>query len=195
MDQKEYYRNHPPRCIAGFGVQSAELPEVQFDGHPSFSDIKGKFPGLQIEAPEHINTIFLLSCRCGSDKHHVIAHAWANPEQPDQFVFLSPIALRCVACRTVTELLDTAVHGHDAELGNGSATMRAQGKREEVECAGCDLHKILQVFVRFEYPDDLLAEQVTEHKGRQQDLFTWFSLVARCAKCGSLLPVADYECA
>jgi hypothetical protein len=195
INQLEYYRTHLPRCIAGFTAKPAELPDVQFDGHPSLSELQAKFPGVPIQAPEHINTLFLLSCMCGSDKHYVFAHPWTNPEQPDQFLFLSPLVLQCVGCKKLSELIDTAVHGYDAELGNGSATMRGEGKREEVECGGCDLHKVLQVFVRFEYPDDLLTEDVKEYEGRQQDLFTWFSLVAQCAKCGSLLPVADYECA
>lgn len=195
MDQREYYQTHLPRCTAGFSAQLAELPDVQFDGHSSLSDLQVMSPGTNIEAPQHINTVFRLSCKCGSEKHYVFAHPWTNPERPEEFLFLSPIALQCVACNRLTELMDTDVHGHDAELGNGSATIRGQGKREEVECGGCDLHKVLQVFVRFEYPDGLFADEIKDVEVRQEDLFTWFSLVAKCAKCESLLPVASYECA
>jgi len=92
-------------------------------------------------------------------------------------------------------MIDTAIHGYDAELGHGSATMRGQGTRDELECGGCDLKKEFQIFVRFEYPDDLFGDDFKDMQSRQQDLFTWFSLVAKCVSCCSMLPVADYECA
>jgi hypothetical protein len=178
MNQAEYYETHPPRCIAGFAAESGDLADWQFDGHGS----------------DHINTVFLLTCSCGSDGHFVFVHPWTNPDDPSQMVLLSPIALQCAACKKLTELIDTAVHGYDAELGLGSTTMRGEGVREQLECGGCDLKKVFQVFVRFEYPDDLF-DDFKDRQGRQQDLFTWFSLVAKCVECSAMSPVADFECA
>jgi hypothetical protein len=195
MDQSEYYRSHLPRCLASFRATPANVPDWHFDGHGSLSEFKAKFPGKQIQAPEHINTVFQMSCKCGSDSFFVFAYAWNNPKAPGQFVFLSPISLQCETCKASAELFDCAVHGHDAEYGNSPPSMRAEGKREEVECGGCDLNKVLQVFVRFEYPDDLLRADFKELDGRQQDFFTWFSLLGKCTKCSSLLPIGEYECA
>lgn len=179
MNQTEYYETHPPRCIAPFSAELGDLGDWQFDGHGA----------------GQINTAFRLSCSCGCDRHTIFVYPWTNPDDPNQMVLLSPISLQCISCNKKTLLIDTAVHGYDSELGHGSATMRGEGTPEALECPDCNLNKAYQVIVRFEYPDDLFSEDFREHQGRQQDLFTWFSLVARCAKCGGMSPVADFECA
>lgn len=194
MDQAEYYRTHLPRCIAGFSAVPADVPGWRYDGHASAGALQAKFPGVQIQGPAHINAVFQLLCSCGSSRHRVTAYAWSAPDRPGEFLFLSPMSVQCSACGKSCELIDTDVHGYDAELGNGSATRRAEGNREEVECGGCDLNKDMEVFVRFEYPDDLFDE-FEDYAGRQQDLFTWFSLLGRCSKCSALLPIAEFECA
>jgi hypothetical protein len=90
-------------------------------------------------------------------------------------------------------LLDTDAHGYDAELGNGTATVRGQGARVVFECPRCG-RKPLQAFVRFEYPDDLFEGDYPGFAGREQELFTWFSLVGRCSQYSQVVPVADFEC-
>lgn len=195
MDQAEYFRNHPPRCIAGFKVQSTALSEARFDGHSSKSQLDFDVPGeVTIDAPEHLNTVFSLSCNCGGSQHYIHGYRWTNPDFHDAIVFLSPLVLECSACGKMTDLLDTDVHGYDGELGHGTATARALGHRVVFECPDCGRRPI-QIFVRFEYPDDLFDDDFPEFQGRQQDLFTWFSLLGRCATCSQLLPVADFECA
>lgn len=179
MNQSEYYETHPPRCIAAFTAQVGDFDDWEFDGHES----------------DQINTVFQLSCTCGSDKHMVFVHPWKDPDDAGEVLVLSPISLVCVACQKKTVLIDTDVHGHDSELGIGSTTMRGEDLEESIECGECDLNKEYQVFVRFEYPDDLFSEDFREYEGRQQDLFTWFSLIAKCSKCSAMLPVADFECA
>jgi hypothetical protein len=93
----------------------------------------------------------------------------------------------------VTELLDTDVHGYDSEQGHGSATVRGEGERVVFECPSCG-HQPLEAFVRFEYTDDLFDGDFADFADREQDLFTWFSLVGRCLRCSELLPVVDFEC-
>src|SRR5262249_36215467 len=150
-----YFRSHPPRCIAGFVAWPAELPGVQFDGHVSMSQLDFEVPpGVTIDAPEHINPVFALSCRCGGNRHYVHSYRWVNPDYGSAVVTLSPLVLECPACRKRTDLLDTDVHGYDSELGHGSATVRGQGDRVVFECLDCG-RQPLEVFVRFEYPDDL----------------------------------------
>jgi hypothetical protein len=195
MHQASYFRSHPPRCIAGFVARPTELPGVEFDGHISMSQLNLEVPpGVTIDAPEHTNPVFNLSCRCGGDGHYVHCHRWANPDFRNQVVTLSPLDLECSACRAITPLLDTDAHGYDAELGHGTATVRGQGERVVFECPICG-RQPLQAFVRFEYPDDLFDGDFPEFAEREEELFTWFSLVGRCSKCSQMLAVAEFECA
>jgi hypothetical protein len=195
MDQAGYFKSHPPRCIAGFTAKAAELRGVNFDGHSSVSKAKGDAPpGVTIEGPEHINPVFALSCSCGNKRHYIHGHRWTNPDFHNAVVFLSPLVLECAACRKMTDLLDTDTHGYDAELGHGSATARAKGDRVVYECPTCG-RQPLEPFVRFEYPDNLFDRDSPAFAGREQDLFSWFSLVGVCAQCNAMLSVADFECA
>lgn len=195
MDQAQYFRSHSPRCIAGFVARPTELPGVEFDRHVSMSQLDFEVPPeVTIDAPEHINPVFALSCRCGGNQHYVHCYLWANPDFHNQLVTLSPLELECADCRAKTPLLDTAVHGYDSELGHGSATVRAQGAPVVFECPSCG-QQPLRAFVRFEYPDDLFDGDFPEFAGRQQELFTWFNLVGWCPQCSQLLAVADFECA
>jgi len=194
MDQASYFRSHPPRCIAGFTATPVGMPGVQFDGHPSLSQLNINVPGVEIHAPEHVNPLFALACPCGSARYFVHGFHWTNPDFDDQSVFLSPLSLECAACGRRADLLDTDVHGYDAELGHGSATVRGQGEAAVCECPDCG-RQPLEVFARFEYPDDLFDGDFPEFAGREQELFTWFSLVGRCPGCSELVAVADFECA
>jgi hypothetical protein len=195
MDQVSYFRSHPPRCIAGFAARPTELPNVKLDGHVSMSQLNLEVPpGVTIDAPEHINPVFSLFCRCGGIRHYVHCFRWVNPDFNDAVVTLSPLALECAACRKATELLDTDIHGYNSELGHGSSTVRARGEHVVFECPTCG-RQPLEAFVRFEYPDDLFDGDFADFAGREQELFTWFNLVGRCAQCSQLLPVADFECA
>ena len=62
------------------------------------------------------------------------------------------------------------------------------------DCPRCD-RQPLEVFARFEYSDDLFDRDLEEFRGREQDLFSWFSLVGKCPGCSRLLAVTDFECA
>jgi hypothetical protein len=63
MNRAGYLRSHPPRCLAGFVTREDEMPGVAFDGHG-----------------ENLNTVFLISCRCGHDRHYVLGHYWREPD-------------------------------------------------------------------------------------------------------------------
>jgi hypothetical protein len=195
MDQANYFRCHPPRCLAGFAVRSTELPGVEFDGHVSKSQLNLEVPkGVTIDAPEHMNPVFALFCQCGGARHYVHCYRWINADFNNAVVTLSPLALQCADCRKTTDLLDTDVHGYDSELGHISSTVRAQGTQVVFECPKCG-RQALEAFVRFEYSDDLFDGDFPEFAGREQELFTWFNLVGRCPRWSHLLPVADFECA
>jgi hypothetical protein len=177
MDQAGYYWGHPPRCVAGFTARPAVLPRVVFDGHG-----------------EDLNTVFLLACTCGHEHHYVLGHYWRNPEFNNVLVFLSPLALRCASCGKVTELIDTDRHGYDAEIGAIVATKRGEGERAECQCEACG-PQAFQVCVRFEYSDYLFDRDFAESRGKEQELFSWFSVVGKCPGCSRLLSITDFECA
>jgi hypothetical protein len=177
MDCFDYLWTHPPRCIQGFEAQRADLPEVVFDGHG-----------------EELNTVFGLRCTCGHTTHFVLGHYWRNPDYNNRLVFLGPIALRCKACEKVTELIDTDIHGYDAELGHVYTKMREDGERAEFKCEACGVQSF-EVYARFEYTEDLFGDDFEDFRGREQDLFSWFSLVGTCSSCSQMHGVADFECA
>ena len=61
MDQASYYWKHPPRWVAVGSAQPTEIPRSQFDRQPSASQMNVNVLGVDV--PEHINTVFLLTCR------------------------------------------------------------------------------------------------------------------------------------
>lgn len=195
MNQSEYFRNNPPRCISDFISKPTALPGAEFDDHLSLSQLESNIPsGVKIDAPEYSNPVFSLSCNCGGQRHFVHCYRWINPDFHNAVVFLSPIVLECAACKKTTELFDTDKHGYDGELGHGSASARAEGDRVVFECPKCG-REPFSIFVRFELPDDLFDGDFPEFVGREQDLFTWFFVLGTCAKCSQLKDIADFESA
>jgi len=192
--QLAYYLKHPPRCVSGFTLRPVTLSDVSWDGHASPSQLNTTVEGVQIEGTEHVNPVFWLHCTCGCDSHLVLGHYWRNPDYHDFLVFVSPLALTCCACGKVTELFDSDNHGYDAEIGAIASNHRGTGKRSEFACKRCGPQGF-QLFARFEYPDDRLAQSGDEFRGREQDLFSWFSLVGKCSACGHFMRIADCECA
>ena len=61
--------------------------------------------------------------------------------------------------------------------------------------------RALQLAARFEYPGDLIDcvhEDVDEEPnfvGREQELFSWFTLVGTCGSCGKRQMLAEFETA
>jgi hypothetical protein len=192
--QSKFFWNHPPRCIVGFTARPVTISGIVYDGHGSPSQLNIDASRVKIEAPEYSNPVFWLLCSCGHDTHFVLGHYWRNPDYRNVLVFVSPLALRCGGCGKVSEMIDTDIHGYDGEIGDIAATHRGEGERAEFVCDKCGPREF-QVFVRFEYPDDLFDGEFDKFRGREQDLFTWFSLIGKCVGCGRLLSVTDFECA
>ena len=94
----------------------------------------------------------------------------------------------------VVELIDTDRHGWDAEMGGIVATKRGEGEPSEYECDECG-RTTFSVWTRFEYPGDLFDTYEKQYRGREPDLFSWFSLMGQCSGCSRLLPLTDFECA
>jgi hypothetical protein len=171
---EERIRSTPPRCLEGFALRPSRLKGVVFDGHG-----------------EPLNKVYQLACACGHDRFRVLGHHVMNQRTP---VFVSPLALECAACGKLTELIDTDVHGYDAELGHGSATIRGTGPRTPFACDTCGVRP-MTAHARFEHSSETLEDSTGAFSGNEQNLFTWFSLVGQCDGCGRVLHVADFECA
>ena len=188
----EHLRNHPPRCLAKFVVSAVDLPGVQFDGHAAFPPTPKPPSRFKVIEPGYFNPIFEISCPCRKKNFYVHCYLWENPSFPG-LVTLSPLVLECATCGTKSDLFDSDSHGYDAELNQMPASARAKGNRAVFECESCG-RQPLTIFARFELPDSVF-EECPEFKGREQDLFTWFSLVGRCIECNQYIHVADFECA
>ena len=155
-----------------------ELVGAVFDGHG-----------------EALNPVFQVRCKCGHDKGIIKGYFWVNPDNADNRVlFMSTISVTCAECGTTRELIDTDKHGHDVEIGGFSCTGRSQGTEGSYQCAKCGSEN-MEVFMRFEYSEELFDDDFVEARGREQDLFSWFSLHGRCGECGTTADITDFECA
>ena len=172
---EERLRRTPPRCLAGFKVESAAPPGVAFDGHGS-----------------DLNKVYKLACECGHDHFRALGHRLKNDRGDD--IFVSPLALDCAGCGKVTELIDTDEHGYDAELRHGGATIRGKGLRGPYACNECGVRP-MTAYARFEHSGEELADSFIERFPNSEDYFSSFSLVGTCEGCNRMLNVADFECA
>ena len=176
IDPKVYIDSHPPRCLDNIDAEAVDLSGIVFDGHG-----------------EELNGIFRVWCGCGELTHYVLGHYWVNPDYKNLEVFLSPLALRCISCGKINELIDTDIHGYDAELGHGSGTVRGEGERDEYKCKNCGVQPF-EIIARFEYSEELFGKDFEDFRGREQDLFSWFTLLGRCTSCKEVWHIADFEC-
>jgi len=69
-----------------------------------------------------------------------------------------------------------------------------EGERCTFACPGCGGSRLL-THARFENSCDLLDSQTDKWRGKEQDLFTWFTLIGQCLACGEFAIVYDLECA
>ncbi len=177
LDNLIFVHSNPPRCLASYLLAAARMPDASWDGHG-----------------EELNPVFLVQCTCGGTDHAIHGFSWQNPDYPESAVFLSPIDLACTSCTKRSLLIDTDLHGYDAELGHGSTTVRGEGDPTTFQCESCGGDS-MKTLIRFEYPPDVFGPEFNEFAGSRSDLFTWVTVVGRCTGCDGLWTVADFECA
>ncbi len=92
--------------------------------------------------------------------------------------------------RSAYEIFEADEHGYDAELGAVAA--------DEVEYTddliSSDVEIPHEIVVRYELPSDHLGGEA-RYQGREHDLFSWFTLLARDPKTKRLAFLFDIECA
>jgi hypothetical protein len=165
-------RTAPPTCVSGFKLTPAELPEP-WDDNP--------------------RSVWQLACPCGSEHARLLGYAisdytdWPGGEN----IFISPIGFECAACGEVTEILDTDIHGYNAEVGKlepdgvGSVKYRGEGPRLAYPCPGCG-GKLFAVTVGFVFWPGAIEVFLDEPGWRWEDFFSAFVCYCRCVGCGQL---------
>lgn len=172
-----------PRCLREFRTQSVSGPDILLD-----------------TLTEWPNCFYALGCRhCRSGVYNVIGTLTAN-ELIHQHVLGGPLRCRCVHCRKTVPLFDPSHHGYDVEL-DPFTPREVKAGRQGFSCSTCGQLEFL-LTARFEYPARLIAALAAgvptgyvTHPGREQDLFTWFTLIGRCAGCDALTTIASECCA
>jgi len=176
MDKhSDYLWKHPARCISEFLVEPVELEDERFDGR--YDD----------------NTAFALRCSCGNSKLCILGYYWKNPDSESLF-FVDPLAVKCESCGKTVDLFDGGRDGYDAEIGCGHSREHTQSQAEQFKCDKCG-PCAMNLFVGFEYHDDLFSEEFDDFRGREQDLFMWFTVFGRCSKCLRVIAICEFECA
>jgi hypothetical protein len=182
--QREFYRSHPPSCLAQFHTAPADLSGYSFDGHGVI-----------------LNSYWTVSCPCGGNQFKIHGYNAINPDNISKLpIFVSPISLECLACKRTALLLDTDIHGYDPVVSGSSCTihgLRWNGAtRGAYHCEDKSCYADgFSVFTRFEFSGELFDDDWEEFRGREMDLFTWFTLVADCDGCGRRSTVVEFECA
>lgn len=102
-----------------------------------------------------------------------------------------PVVLTCDACEKDHDLFHPSKHGWDATIRSEAAL------DEEPEGHPDDFPEPpppYEVIVRFELASDVLGGPDEHLRGREQDAFTWITILARTSD-GTLTTLLDWECA
>lgn len=174
-DQLKYFENNPPACLDNYLIKATDNENLVFDGHG-----------------EETNPIFNIACKCGSEEYIVHGYNWINPDTKKTY-FIGPLELECTKCNSIKEFFDIEKHGYDSQFGHGCYSASGEGKESSYQCNNCN-GTIFKLIARFEYTSDLFDDDFPEARGREKELFTWFSLHGRCSACSSLIEICDYEC-
>ena len=166
-EQVAFYRAHPPSALSGLTARPIEV-DFRFDGHG-----------------EPVNAIFELTCACGSALFVATCIVDDDSVAP-------PITLHCEGCEAEHVVYDRARHGYDAVAG-GLPTEEPGDDSYPDDIPTDDVSLPYQVIVRFEFPSDHLGD--AEWKGREQELFSWITFLARDPSSGALEFLFDDECA
>jgi hypothetical protein len=107
----------------------------------------------------------------------------------------APIAVVCASCGRAAEVFDDTRHGYNQQVVP-DPLLPSDEPRDSLRCGGCGSVGF-EAYSRFEYSNagDFFMPDMAEFRGREQDLFTWFSMAAVCLSCGRQAVLAEHECA
>ena len=183
--QLSFLRSHAPRCLNSFQATQAPLPDMPFKGHG-----------------QALASTFQLSCHLGDRRYKAFAFIWndkqAHPGR-DAYFILPPVKALTQPNELNKHLFDADSDGYDGELGGSSmrsGVTTLEARRIMLRCGKCQ-GGMFELMAHLEYPDELFAEDVglADFKGREQDLFSWYTLIGSCCDCGHISILADFKCA
>jgi hypothetical protein len=172
IDLVDYAYRHPPRCIK-------DLNPV-----PLEDSVAG------LKRYDYV-AYFRVRCPCAEPNAYLLGHFWEGEGRTPAKIFVSPLAVECPSCGRVSELIDTRQHGWDGEQGC-DCNKTGEGPRVRFPCPQCG-DAPLAVIPGFSYQGH--EYDPLNLRTRQQDMFGWFLLYARCSRCGNLWSVTDFETA
>jgi len=168
-EQLAFYRSHPPRALGNLRATALEQLDWQFDGHG-----------------EPVNSIFELACPCGGN----LFNATCGVETGDDGNVVSPpIGIECEACEAAFDIFDPGEHGWNAVMCGDK--FDEPDAYDDLE--GADIAAPHEIVVRFEHASESLGDP--ELAGREQDVFSWFTLLARDPESKQLEQLFEWECA
>jgi hypothetical protein len=169
-DMAKYARRHPPRCIR-------ELSPM----------LLTKSTAEQAEE----GADFRVGCPCGQRTCYVLGYVREDEGPQRTICFVSPLALECLQCGRVSELIDTRQHGHDGEQGcDGNVT--GEGPRVRFPCPRCGETPVAAI-AGFDYGGH--HYNPFDPQSRPQDFFGGFTLRGECSRCATRLCVTSFETA
>jgi hypothetical protein len=171
-------RSTPPECLRGF--RTAAVKNM---------------------GPWEENIGWQLTCECGAKQGKILGYSlkeyssdYLGPE-----IFVGPLAFQCSSCGKTTEIIDTDLHGYDAEIGKlegkqFSVTIRGQGKRKSFPCLNCQATSF-GVTVCFFHNNFDIIEDEPDLEPRSQDFFDAFDCLGVCVACSEESRIANFELA
>jgi len=175
---RQHLSKTPPRCARGLLLTPARLPGSRVDS---------------------FKTVWRVACPCGQNEGAVLGYPLGRVDPVHNEgvkFFVSPLALDCPACGSITEFLDTDLHGYHSEVARfegppGGCKARGEGPRERFPCPGCGNHrfKLIVAFVYWYAAFDLLQD---EPHLAGADFFNEFLSYGVCATCEAISAITDF---
>jgi ribosomal protein S27E len=161
----EYMKEHPPRCL---GTHR----------RPASSELRDF---IQKELGRD-STVFTPLCACSNE--------YLGFRLPEHY---GPTAIACPKCSETRVVFDFTKHGYDGELGHNDG-LEADPVRT-LACTECG-HETFEMGFGFQYAGETdILEEDEDIQIKPEDLFGWLMIAAKCAECGHLQTVTNYECA
>jgi hypothetical protein len=168
-EQLAFYRSHPPRALGTLSATAVEHVDWTFDGHG-----------------EPVNSIFELACACGGTLFTATCGIAIGDDGNE---VAPPIGIACDACEAAYEIFDPSEHGWDAVMCGDE--LDEPDAFDDLE--GDAIAAPHEVVVRFEHGSNTLGDPALA--GREPDVFTWFTLLARDPATGRYEQLFEWECA
>jgi hypothetical protein len=148
--QIEYYELNPPAALTGLRVEAVDIEYDDFTVHD-----------------DTVNTVFEIACRrCGNTLFETYGLL-------DRGRLTPPITVYCSNCEDGNVIFDPNIHGYDA-MEEGPRFDQI-GQEVEIECEEAD--SPCHIFIRYEYPLDVLGEGEFP-PGTEQDRYTFVTILA-----------------